>query len=76
MSELLTHHLCARDLDKDGQVEPKDLPKMCKAMGETWSYEQVMETFRAGKPANPSQVTTEDFLKVLTIIDHAHKHPV
>lgn len=53
-----------RDLDKDGAVEPKDLPKLCKALGETWSYEQVMEAFRALKPANAAQVSTREFVKV------------
>lgn len=65
MHDLLVWALtCFRDLDKDGQVEPKDLPKLCKSLGETWSYEVVMGAFRESKPVNPSQVSTDEFLSV------------
>lgn len=59
--------ITCRDLDKDGMVEPKDLPKLCKSLGETWSYEVVMGAFREAKPANPSQVSAEEFLSVRAI---------
>jgi hypothetical protein len=45
-------------------VDAKDLPKLCKGLGEAAGYDQVLHAFRDGRPANPTQATLEDFIKV------------
>ena len=61
--------LTFRDLDKDGKVDAKDLPKICIGLGEAAGYDQVLNTFRDGRPANPTQATLEEFIKVWLCFD-------
>lgn len=62
--------LCDRDLDKDGKVDAKDLPKICKGLGESAGYDQVLNAFRDGRPANPTHATLEEFIKVFPFSYH------
>lgn len=49
-------------------VESKDLPKLCKALGDAFSYEQVMAAYKDHKPANYGQVTKDEFVKVKSLM--------